>query len=173
MVRAAMKVSVALIAMSYFLSAGAVHAEMAAAPAAMQTAVLLKLLVFNKQIAATDSVAIHVVGSDEVAEAFGKAIGTKIGTGVLARVTSGDGLPTGGKVHVVYLGNADKADAVFAYTRERDVLSVSGVPAAAQKGTTLGVGIEKQRVRVFFNPESSREEGATWESGLMKVVAGE
>ncbi len=143
-----------------------------AAPPAMQAAVLLKLLVFNKQIAAADSIVVHVVGSAEFAEALREAVGTAIGSGHLARVTEGRGLPSR-KPHALYVGDAGKVRDVVAYTRENDVLSMTGLPELMQEGVTLGVGVESEKLRVYFDAESSREEGATWEAGLLKVVGGQ
>jgi hypothetical protein len=138
----------------------------------MQTAVLLKLLVFNKQIAASDSLAIHVLGPREIADAFEKAKGAQIGSARLTKVTWSAGLPDYVPA-VLYLGDPGKHKEGLSYTRDKNVLSVSGVPKVIELGATLGVVIEEQRVKVYFDASNSEAEGATWESGLLKVVEGQ
>jgi hypothetical protein len=139
------------------------------APPAMQAALLVKLLALNKQATSSDSVVVYVVKAPEVAEALRKAAGVAIGTSRLAQPMEGSGKP-GRKPTVVYIGDADAAKDLIAYTRENHVLSVTGVPELVREGPTLGVVVEDDMLKVYYNSESSALEGATWEAGLAKVV---
>jgi len=161
----------ALLALHLLTGSPAAAGTVMPAPPGVQAAVFLKLLAFHKGIAASDSVVVYVVGSDQFAAEMSKGIGKPVGNAELAKVHSGTGKP-GQKPSVVYIGDASKAGELLAYTRENDVLSITGIPELSEQGATLTVGIQDGKLKVFYNAGGAAEEGATWETGLFKVVEG-
>jgi hypothetical protein len=144
-------------------------AELKPAPARMQSAIFLKLLAFHKRIASSDSVVVHVIGDDDFAAELRGSIGRQIGASVLKDVHVGNALPAK-QPSAIYVSNAQSAGEVLAYTREHDVLSMTGSPELVERGVTLGVGIDVNRVKVLYNAASAREEDATWEKGLFILL---
>ena len=68
-----------------------------------------------------------------------KAIGKKIGNATLSDVKEGENLPPR-KYSVIYVGDASKADTFIRYTRENQLLSITGIPWIVPKGVSLGFG---------------------------------
>jgi type III secretion system FlhB-like substrate exporter len=145
------------------------NGEVAPVPHKMQAAVLLKLMAFHKGINATDSIVVYVAGSEEFAAELRSGIGMPVGASVLKDVRIGTAAPSS-KPDVLYIGQPKTADKLIAYARENDVLSLAGDPSLVEKGVTLGVGTENNRLKVLYNAQAAAEEGAEWEAGLFKLL---
>lgn len=148
-----------------------VGAQRTAAPAGVQAALLLKLIEFHKGITADSVMTVYVAGSAEVAAELKKAIGKKIGETEFRAVDDGAGVPKT-KPSVIYVGAGSKAEDIVAYCRQHKVVSFTGVPEAFDKGVTLGAVVESGKLKVLFNPEASKEEGAEWAAGLFRIIEG-
>jgi hypothetical protein len=149
------------------LTAGAAAEEYAAAPHPVQAAMFLRLLAFDNSH--TGDVTIHVVGDSKFAQEMKKGVGKEVGEGKLAKVTSSDSLPST-EPTAVYVSSAKKAEMVTKYTREHDLLSLTGNPELVEKGVTLGLGVSGGKPKVLLNLTSSKEEKIEWNPAILKLA---
>lgn len=140
------------------------------APPDVASALIVKLLALEKNLAGGTEISIHVIGSSALAEAFSKAMGTPIGSARLSRVTGGDILPTY-KPSVICLADTSKTAAVTEYTRREKVASVTCAPKAVSDGIALGVGVgDDGKPEVRLNMAASKAEGLNWSPAILKVA---
>lgn len=150
-----------------FMQPKSVMGQTAAAPNVV-AALLVKLGGFDKAVGAAD-VTIYVMGAPDVATALTKAVGSKMGAGKLTAVHSGSAAPTD-KPSIVFVGAGSEV-AAMAYTRANKVLSVTGDPALAQKGVTLGIAVGANgKPAVFLNLAGSQAEGCNWNPAITKIA---
>ncbi len=154
----------ALVAMFLISLVNPLFAASQAAPAQLQSALILKLLPYYQNLG-EKNFTIHVVGSDDVAQKLRENIGATVGKATLVNVTTGD-TPINGAA-VVYI--AKGADAL-GWTQKNKVLSVTGDPNMVTQGVTLGIGLEDGKPKVFLNLRTSKAEGAEWNSAILKVA---
>lgn len=154
----------ALVAMFLVSFVNPVSAATQAAPAQLQSALILKLLPYYQNLG-DKNFTIHVVGSEDIAKKLRENIGVQIGKATLVNVTTGD-TPINGAA-VVYI--AKGADALN-WTQKNKVLSVSGDPNMVSQGVTLGISLEDGKPKVFLNLRTSKAEGADWNSAILKVA---
>ncbi len=151
----------------FFCFAAASSAEDAGiAPPPLQAALFVKLLSFHQGIGG--GVRVHVMEGSDFARELKKVIGVKIGKSSLTEVTEGKHFPAEPPT-VLYVGDADLAKEVIRYTREKKVLSITGLPGLIQKGITLGVGISGGKPRILLNISASKEEDIPWDHAILKV----
>ncbi|PWB75292.1 hypothetical protein C3F09_02725 [candidate division GN15 bacterium] len=163
------KVFSVLAAVVLVVAAGSVCAAKDAPPD-VASALIIKLLALEKNLAAGSEVSIHVIGSPALAEAFSKAVGIPIGAAKLGKVTGGDILPPA-KPSVVCLADAAKASMVTEYTRREKVASVTCAPKAVEAGIALGVGVgDDGKPEVLLNMAASKAEGLNWNPAILKVA---
>ena len=140
------------------------------APPDVASALIVKLLAMEKNLAAGSEISIHVIGSPALAEAFTKAVGIQIGSAKLAKVTADDNLPSY-KPSVVCLADASKAAMVTEYTRREKVASVTSSPQAVEAGISLGVGVgDDGKPEVLLNVAASTAEGLNWNPAVLKMA---
>ncbi len=143
--------------------------DIGAAPASLQAALFLKLLAFDKNIAAGSSVTIYVVGASKFATEMKKTEGKPLGGATLAKVLEGDGVPTE-IPSVIYIGTEVNLKEVLAYTKSNKVLSITGNPALVSKGVSLIVGVSDAKPKVLIDPSASKDEGIEWNPAIFKVA---
>jgi len=158
-----------------FLGYGAagLGADIEAAPANIQSAIFLKTLALNKNIAGGGDVTLVVIKSKEFAEAMKPAIGRTIGTSKLATILTVEEVPTDkpAKLTVIYLGDAAKLEACTKYCRQYKVASITGIPELVKKGITLTVGVLDKKPKIVLNLASTKEEGIEWDPQILKVAS--
>jgi len=153
-----------------FLSTVPSQVEAADAPPELAAALIVKLVGFEKTVAAGGDIAIYVIGAQEWAAKLKGAVGQKIGKATLASVDHGDGLPTD-KPSILCLGDAAKVADVTAYTQAEKVLSVTNQPDLATDGITLALGVgDDGKPQVTLNLASSKAEGRDWNPAIMKIA---
>lgn len=143
--------------------------DISVAPADIQAALTLKLLVFHEKLASSGDITIYVVNGSEYAQALKKAIGKPIGSSKLSSVIEGDDVPKQ-KPSVVYLGNSSKLDDILSYCRSNSTLSITGDPELIYKGVTLGFGVSNEKPKVLLNLSSSKLENIDWNPAILKVA---
>jgi len=144
--------------------------EIGAAPAALQAAIFLKLLAFDKNIASSGAVTIYVAGSPEFAAEMKKAEGKPVGGATIEKVVEGSGVPSE-KPSVIYIGSESVAGPLLAYSKGNKVLSITGNPDLASKGVTLTVGTSEGKPKILLNLSTSKDEGIDWNPAILKVAA--
>jgi YfiR/HmsC-like len=144
--------------------------DVSEAPVALQAALFLKLLPFDKNIVSTGAVTIYVVDAPEFAAEMKKAEGKLIGAAALSKVIDGKGVPAE-KPSVIYVGSESVLKELVAYTRENKILSISGKPELASKEISLFVGISSEKPKILLNLSASKEEGIDWNPAILKVAA--
>jgi hypothetical protein len=75
-------------------------------------------------------------------------------------------------VRVLYVAplQAVAVSAVAAATRERQVLSYTGVPHYVEQGLAVGIDVNGMRPQIVINLAASRAEGALFSAQLLKLV---
>ncbi len=139
------------------------------APIDIQASLFIKLFVFNNDLAGGDDLVIHVIDAPEVAAEMRKSVGRSIGQSRLVGVTEGDGLPET-PPSVIYLGRPELFEAVTAYTHDKKILSITGLPELVPRGITLGVGTLNRKPRILFNVSASEKEGMDWNPVILKIT---
>lgn len=139
------------------------------APESIQAALFMKLLAFHKGIASGSRVVVYVAQAPEFAKELRKGVGKKIGAAELAEVLEGSDVPDR-KPSAVYIGSEKLVASLTAYTREHDLLSITGAPELVESGISLGVGTEDGKPTVLINTTASKEEGAEWDPAVFKIA---
>jgi hypothetical protein len=140
------------------------------APETLAAALVIKLSSFEKNISTVGEVVIYVLDSPKVAAELEKGIGSSIGQSRLMRVVSGKGLPAE-KPNIFYIGNASKLSQALGYTRDKKILSITGMPDLVKEGVTLGVGVGNDgKPKVILNLNSTLQENLSWNPAIMKVA---
>jgi hypothetical protein len=161
--------SVGLIGLS-LLTKTAVCEDIGAAPAALQAALFLKLLGFNKNISSSGTISIYVVGSSDFAAEMKKAEGKPVGNATIGKVVEGTGAPSE-KPSVIYIGSESSLSQILTYTKANKILSMTGNPDLVSKDVTLAVGTSEGKPKIMLNLSSSKEEGIDWNPAILKVAA--
>jgi hypothetical protein len=160
-------------------------------PVEVQVPLLLKILTFDRTLAAEshDSLVVGVVFqshyrasaaiSDEVCRALATA-GRNLNAGRVLRVVRidlddprnlGAALLREG-VRVLYVTplRAVATSAVAAATRERQVVSMTGVVRYVEEGLAVAVDANGERPQIVINLAASRAEGAVFAGQLLKLA---
>lgn len=137
----------------------------------MVAELILKLVSFEKQrSASTSEITVYVMGSDDVAKALDKKIGTKVGKATLKKVEKGEELPED-IPDVFYIGDDTKLFSAIMFTRTQDVLSVTALSHMAEKGVTLNIATATDgSPSISLNLTSSKEEGLNWNPAILKIA---
>lgn len=144
--------------------------EISTAPVAIQAAIFLKLLEFDKNISGSGAITICVVGSPEFAAAMKKAEGKTVGSATIGKVFEGTGTPTE-KPSVIYIGSESVLSQLQTYTKANKILSITGTPDFVAKGVSLAVGISEGKPKIMLNLSASKDEGIDWNPAILKVAA--
>jgi hypothetical protein len=160
---------IGLIGLS-ILARTAVCEDIGTAPAALQAALFLKLLAFNKNISASGAITIYVVGSPDFAAEMKKAEGKPVGGATIGKVVEGTGVPSE-KPSVIYIGSESSLAQILAYTKGNKILSITGIPDLVSKNVTLAVGTSEGKPKIMLNLSSSKDEGVDWNPAILKVAA--
>jgi hypothetical protein len=144
--------------------------DVAEAPVALQAALFLKLLPFDKNIISSGSVTIYVANAPEFAAEMKKAEGKLIGAAVIAKVLDGKGVPAE-KPSVIYVGSESVLKDLVAYTKENKILSISGKPELVSQDISLFVDISSEKPKILLNLSASKDEGIDWNPAILKVAA--
>ncbi|MDX2112092.1 MAG: YfiR/HmsC family protein [Verrucomicrobiota bacterium] len=147
------------------------HAEdYAAAPDALQTALFLKLLGFDKTLA--KDAKLYVLGADGFAAEIKKQVGTPVGSSsMLAQVDGGATLPSE-PPNILYIGETALGADALKYAADNKIITISGNPKALATGASLAVVISTAdgKPRVLLNPKTSKAEGVDWNPAIMKLA---
>ena len=160
-------------------------------PVEVQVPLLLKILSFDRRLAADgqDSLVIGVVFqshyrasatiADDVCRALAAA-GHNPGAGRMLRVVpieldepgtlAATLLRDGVRVLYVTPLRAVAVSAVAAATRERQVISLTGVVQYVEEGLTVAVDAKGERPQIVINLAASRAEGAVFAGQLLKLA---
>jgi hypothetical protein len=160
-------------------------------PVEVQVPLLLKILTFDRTLAAKghDSLVIGVVFqghyrtsigvADEVSRALATA-GRNPNAGRVLRVVTIDldeSGPLGATlaregVQALYVTplRAVATSAVTAATRERQVISLTGVTRYVEEGLAVGLDANGERPQIVINLAASRAEGAAFAGQLLKLA---
>jgi hypothetical protein len=144
--------------------------DVGTAPVALQAALFLKLLAFNKNISSGGTITIFVEGSSDFAAEMKKAEGKPVGGATIGKVAEGSGAPSE-KPSVVYIGSEAANTKLLEYTKANKILSITGNPGLISKGVTLSVGTSEGKPKIMLNLSSSKEEGIDWNPAILKVAA--
>jgi len=144
-------------------------ANAARIPANAEATVVTKVMALEQKIASSEEVSIHVIDAPEVAEALEKRIGRKIGIGKLVKVTSSKSLPTQ-PVSAIYIGSKKVLDEALAYSRENNILSVTGVDSLKGLGVSLEVDLFAGKPNIAINTASATEEELTFDVALERYT---
>jgi hypothetical protein len=144
--------------------------DIGVAPIALQAALFLKLLAFNKNISTSGSATIYVADSPEFAAEMKKAEGKPLGTAKLGKVIEGKGVPSD-KPSAIYIGDESALAKLTAYTKANKILSITGNPGLVSKDVSLAVGISGGKPKIMLNLSSSKDEGIDWNPAILKVAA--
>ncbi|MBN1782464.1 YfiR family protein [bacterium] len=140
------------------------------APVSLAAALTIKLAAFEKNISSGETVAIHVLGSPEMADELKKGIGTSIGSAKIESVTQGDSLPVNAP-QILYVGQEADVERAIRYTRLHKILSISGKQNLVSKGITLVIGVGGDgKPMIKLNLTSTIEEGLNWNPAIMKIA---
>jgi hypothetical protein len=141
-------------------------AEVKEAPPNVAAAMLVKVIGFEKVIAAKSDVSIYVLGSEEVANELKKGIGQAN----IKNVEVGADLPASAP-SVLFVADASKLEAAMAFTHQNKILSVTGLPDLVSKGITLGFGVgDDSKPKILLNLSASAEEGLDWNPAILKIA---
>lgn len=143
--------------------------DVSEAPVALQAALFLKLLPFDKNIISTGAVTIYVANAPEFAAEMKKAEGKLIGSAALSKVIDGKGVPAE-KPSVIYIGSEAVLKELGSYTKENKILSITGKPELVSKDVSLIVGVSNEKPKILLNLSSSKEEGIEWNPAILKVA---
>jgi len=146
-----------------------VMAQVSDAPASVAAALCIKVAAYEKNIASAGDLSVYVLDDAAVAAELKKGIGQAIGKSKLAAVESGSSLPAS-KPSLLFVGSAGKLAEAIKYSRDNDILSVTGQPDLVSGGVTLGFGIEGGKPKIMLNLSSSVEENCDWNPAIMKVA---
>lgn len=149
----------------------ATNASFAAeAPPNIASALMLKLISFEKQLNKSGELSIFVLGSPAMATELSKAQGKQIGKAVLKSVVEGNTIPAQ-KPSIIFVGDASKLAEATAYSRAEKILSVTNLPNLAEKGITLNIGVgDDGKPSIVLNLTSSKAEGLDWNPAIMKIA---
>jgi hypothetical protein len=173
------------------LAATPAGAQDISVPIEVQVPLLLKILSFDRTLAAgsRDSLVVGVVFqshyrvsagvSDEVCRALAAA-GRNTTAGRALRVVTIDLDQPGNlgaallreRVRVLYVAplRAVATSAVAAATRERQVISLTGVVQYVEEGLAVAVDAKGERPQIVINLAASRAEGAVFAGQLLKLA---
>lgn len=154
----------------FFLGGLAPYAQAKALTAEVTAALIVKLVSFEKKIGGGGEVTIHVIGAPDVAAELKKAIGREIGSSTLKNVNQSDGIPATPPT-ILYVGNAGAVAGALSFSREKKIMTISGIPGLTQKGITLGLELgDDGKPKIVLNLTSSKEEGLDWNPAIMKIA---
>ncbi len=133
-------------------------------------ALMIKLLVFEKNISGAGDLSVYVLGAPHIAEELRKTVGKNLGGAIVRAVLEGEELPKT-KPGVLYVGSAAKAEEAKRYCRSNRILSVTGIEQLVYDGITLGLGLGNDgRPKVLLNLSASAAEGLYWNADIMKIA---
>jgi len=140
------------------------------APANVASALILKVIKYERNISSGGSISIYVLGNPEAQTELEKGLGLQIGSATLSDVSGGEDLP-GAKPSVLFVGQTANTDVAIEYARSNNILSVTNDPELVTKGVTLGVGVGNDgKPKIMINLSSSDEENLNWNADIMKVA---
>jgi len=131
----------------------------------------LKILSLQKQFAAKpEGVTIFVLGDNNVAKALLPYVDRSVGTMRLAKVLSGDELPTT-KPDILFIGDKNKIHEAIRYTRANGVLSMARTERFIPQGVTLTVYLGKAgQPEITLNMSGALLEGVEVNPATLKVA---
>jgi hypothetical protein len=131
----------------------------------------LKILSLQKQFASKpQGITIFVLGDSNVAKAFLSYVDQSVGTLRLAKVLSGDQLPTE-KPDVLFIGDKDKVQDAVKYTRANGVLSMARNEKFISQGVTLNVYLGQAGTpEISVNMSGALLEGVEVNPATLKVA---
>lgn len=138
-------------------------------PDKLTSLILLKVAEYDKRIYDKNTLVIHVVDDDLMAEALRKLIGKKIGNAVLSKVTTGYELP-GQKVDIIFIGEVDNVKKYLNYSRANKVISVTNKIQYVSKGITLAIYDDEGMPGVILNTMASFKEGVEWFPEILEIA---
>ncbi|MBN2028912.1 DUF4154 domain-containing protein [bacterium] len=152
------------------LVCSSLNAQTENAPANIVSAMIVKVIAFEKNISSFGDITIYVLDAPDVAEELRKAVGMSVGESTLKDITSGKTLPSN-KPSMIYFDDASQLNGVIEYTHQNKILSATGHPDLVDKGVTLGFGIgEDNKPKIFLNLNGSLEEGLDWNPAILKIA---
>ena len=161
------------IILSFCLSinSSTLYSQAKNAPANVATALILKLITFEKKICTSNNeITIYVLDAADVAKVFRESIGQTFGKAVLKSVNAGTELPENIPT-ILFIGNALRVKEAIDYTRKHNILSTTNLSGLVARGVTFGIELGKDnKPKIFLNPTASIEEGMDWNPVIFKVV---
>ena len=145
--------------------------ELSPAPVKFQSALLLKLLAFQKDISnGSRPLVVHVIGNADLAAELEGNIGYAVGKGALKEVIASDDLPAQ-DVAVIYIGETKGVDRVLEYAKANKITTVSGMPDLLHRGVSIGFAVAQGKPKVFVNVEASKAAGVKWNPAILKIAS--
>jgi hypothetical protein len=131
----------------------------------------LKVISLQRQFSAKpDGITIYVLGDANVAKAFQTQVNQTIGAMKVAKVLSGDELPSE-RPDVLFIGDKDKVDQAVLYTRQYKVLSMARNEKLLPRGVTLVVSANREGdTQISMNMSGALLEGVQVNPATLKVV---
>jgi len=131
----------------------------------------LKIISLQKQFATKpEGVTIFVLGDNNVAKALLPYVDQSVGTMRLAKVLSGDGLPTI-KPDILFIGDKTKVQEAIRYTRANGVLSMARSEKFIPLGVTLTVYLgQAGKPEITLNMSGALLEGVDVNPATLKVA---
>jgi hypothetical protein len=154
-------------------------------PVETQVPILLKILTFDRAITArpSDRLVIGIIfqGRNRISSEIGDQVLRQLKASAPAvRVVPMDLDRTDDlvaallrdSVQVLYVAplQAVAISTLSKATRERQVLSYTGVPRYVEQGLAVGIDVDGMRPQIVINLEASRAEGAVFSAQLLKLV---
>jgi hypothetical protein len=185
------RLTLALLGVGFGAAATRVAAQDMPVPVEVQVPLLLKILSFDRSLTTAQSDPL-VVG---VAFQGRNRTSSEIGAEVRSRLIAGGAPSVAGRsirvvlidldatsdlraellrdsVRVLYVAplRAVAISMVAAATRERLVISFTGIPRYVDQGLAVGIDVSGVRPRIVINLSASRAEGALFSADLLKLV---
>lgn len=153
-------------------------------PAAVQVPLLLKILTFDRRMAAAaEPLVVGVVfqGRNRASAAIGDEVRMLLAASArpirvvvidLDETRDFRGKLVRESVRVVYIAplRAVSVSTVAEATRGEGVVSITGVPRYVEQGLAVGIDMSDQRPRIVINLAASRAEGADFSAELLKLA---
>ncbi len=137
-------------------------------PARVQTAFLIKLLSMNQDL--EGRITIAVLKDRSIAETLKTLTGRPINSkATLGNVELWNEIEQN-RPHVLFIASETDLEEALRFTREKKILSVTGLAHLAQKGVTLGIVGHEGKPKVLLNRNSSEKEGIRWNQAIFKMT---
>lgn len=180
-----------LLGLAVLLAFAVAKGQEIAVPVDVQAPLLLKILTFDRKLQEKRGEPLRigvlhqsrVPESRDVFEAFRLAMTRADSERVGGRVVHLVGIDVAGDADVAPAIRAAAVDVLYVtplrgvqistitqVTRERDIVSLTGVPGYVTEGLSVGIDLRKRRPHIVVNLAAHRAEGAEFSAQLLKVA---